>query len=643
MANKTADQLFDEQPSADDLFEAGGDRPTSRLSSSGGVQRLELHKVAPDTSDVDSPEGAQRIDVPWGAGDTQQDYDVRVQKALTRPLSGEPARDYDSRLRAATNPAGQRSSLDPRSSTGAFAHGVEKGGTLGFGDELYGALDADSRANERRQRLVNETADAKRRGTYDPSAGAPPLPSFTSWQLKRDGQPTLSQVRLAHSPNDLEHPRSPSWTEDYRAGRDSLREDNDAAEQEHPALFAAGEFAGSAALPLPGPGKAKGLAKVGKYALQGAGVGAASALGNSKADLTQGDGGGALLDTVTGGAGGAVLGGALGYGASKLDPVLERAAARRAYKALDPYMKTMQANLRGRLGREPTPAEMMRAIEKLGGRALSENVIPQGPLERWANPETLGNRAAIARDDAGALKGGFVDMAQDQLGGRPVKLEDLAGSVDTEALKAGQSPATQQLSRALLGESKGIRTAGVNRALAGEPIDYTLPEMEKLKTQLQRAVFGLDVARRGGPTQHAKEIVARLAKEAGENAVEKGLGPDELAQFQALKGKYGDLSSIADTAGYGAMRDFRNAVVGLGDRQAAGVGAELGKDLPEKVIGSAILGAANRLGRTRGSAAAARTLSNMSQSSTALSPAANELAPYLNLLRNKPDDTERNR
>lgn len=555
------------------------DKSSSKLSEEHGVKRLELHKVAKEPPVVlEQPE----------------------EKSFW-----EKAAEY----------------LSPHTATGAAAHGVSKGATLGFGDEAYGILAADADRNEALRRATEDVADAKSRGTYDPSAAAPAIPGVTSYQLKREGHPTLTVARAAKTaPVETEtSPLEPDWTQAYRQARDSMREQYGIAEKEHPGSFLAGELAGGMAVPLPGPGKAKGLAKVGKYALQGGLTGVAAGLGNSDKEGV----GGNLLDAAKGGAGGFLVGGALGYGASKLDPWLEKQAARRAFKALDPYMESIRKSL----GPDATKGEILAEAERLGRRALDEGVIPEGALGRWANSEQLAENAAQKAEEAGQLKGGFVDYAQDALekqGSKtPVSLGQLATRIEQEAEQAKIS-GNQKLARKLLKEAADIRQTVVDRASAGfaDPAAQTLQEAEKFKTGLQGQVdYGAKL-----PSREAQTAVARLAKEQAEKAIESGLGPDELEAFKALKAKYGDLASISDIANHGAVRSFRNNAVGLGDKLAAQVGAHAAAG-PMAIPAALASAGAHHFANHRGAAGLARTLSNAAQRTSPLLVPSAEIGP----------------
>lgn len=130
-----------------------------------------------------------------------------------------------------------------------------------------------------------------------------------------------------------------TFEENYVKARDALRAKIDEAKEANPKTYLAGEIGGGmATAPLAGEGNLARLAALG--AIQG--------LGNSEADLTKGDVGGAVRDTTIGGTIGAAMkpvGWAVGKAASGLknmiDPAwLEELAQSRAAKALG-YSKGM--------------------------------------------------------------------------------------------------------------------------------------------------------------------------------------------------------------------------------------------------------------------------------------------------------------
>ncbi len=341
-------------------------------------------------------------------------------------------------------------------------------------------------------------------------------------------------------------------------------------------------------------------------------------------------------DTAVGGGSGLVMGGALGGAMAKANPYLERFAQGRAYKALDPYMNSINRDMAGQL-----PEEIKSEMLRLGKRALDENVIPTGAVDRFATSENLASTAAKLRDDVGVMKGAAVDVAQDQIGGQPISTLRLAQQMRAQAKELMKSKATLATGKRLMREADDMVTVAENRLADGGSHRMGLPEAELEKTKMQHeANYNIPLAQRGGAAEKAKKLAASTARQASEDAIDQGLGPEDLAQFKALKDRYGDLDKLADTAGYGAVRNFRNQYLSLGDKVAAGAAPETGNKLVDGPLKWAWM-LANKVARERGSSAAARTARNMSQSASSLKPAAMAepgLSEYARLLRG--DDEE---
>ncbi len=573
---------------------------SERLTDVGGVKRMEVHAVPKDVSE---PEPA-----PERPGIVDQVGDV------LHEVIG-----------------------NPHTVPGAAAHGVAQGVTSGFHDELSGLRGASATRGEELQKIADLVEQAKRSGTYAPDT-APPIPGVTSYQLKRPGMPDQSVVREAKTANEPQEANLTPWTQAYTQARDSMRDRFKTAETEHKPAFIGGEVLGGIATPLPGTGKSRGLAKVAKYAGIGTGLGLASGLGNSEADLTKGEVGAAAGDTVKGGLGGAIAGGVLGAAASALDPFLASSAARRAYKALDPYMATISEGLGPDVASGKAPiSEATAEMERLGKRALDEGIIPEGTFSRFADSEGINERAVSKLREAGELKGGYVDHAADELAKAgqqtPVSLGNLAAKLEQEAAQA-KVDGNQKLARRLITEAREVRQTIVDRASAGfeDPAAQTLQEAEKFKTGKQAQVdYGRPLASR-----EAQSAVARLAKEQAEKAIEGGLGPEELDTFKALKDRYGDLATLAKTSGHGAIRGLRNQTMGLGDKIAASAGAHAATG-PMAVPAMLAAGALHHGANHRGSAALARTLANAAERTSPLVTPASSLEPWAQMLAEHED------
>lgn len=144
---------------------------------------------------------------------------------------------------------------------GAFVRGIAQGGSMGFGDELAGALGA-----------------------------------------------AASSVGLLDNKENL------SFGDAYRQYRDQARESDRLAEAKHGGAYIAGQVVGGIATAPALPGGA--VSTLGKAAATGAGYGAVAGLGGSKADLTRGEVDQAAIDTGIG-AGVGLAAGAVGHGIVK--------------------------------------------------------------------------------------------------------------------------------------------------------------------------------------------------------------------------------------------------------------------------------------------------------------------------------------
>lgn len=141
----------------------------------------------------------------------------------------------------------------------------------------------------------------------------------------------------------------------YQQARDEARANDAAAKRAHRWGFGLGEVVGGLAAPVPGGG----LGNIAK----GAVTGGIAALGNSEADLTKGDIGGAAKDVAWGAGLGGAIGGVAGAASEKLVQGAEGRVAARA------------ANESGKAGKAFDMALMFHnpaafAGKKLGGAAL---------------------------------------------------------------------------------------------------------------------------------------------------------------------------------------------------------------------------------------------------------------------------------
>lgn len=279
--------------------------------------------------------------------------------------------------------------LDPYigkdSQGGAIARGIVQGGTLGFGDELMGAIDAAAAGN-----AVLEV---------DPAVN-PNGPAISkSWGA---AQPAGTKPIIPESV-----PEAPSDEETYRRMRDRYRADNDASRRAFPKTYMGGEIAGGLAVPIPGGAAVKGagiLAKAKAAAPGAAALGAAYGLGSSEAELTDSklDPMGAAKDAAVGagfGAASTVPGAILGRGLDKLSARFGKVADDASAKAVG--LRPGITNAAEQLG---MTADDMR---DLGRAAREEGLIPV-----FGSKEAVGKRAAGKMATEGQRIGEVYDELQ---------------------------------------------------------------------------------------------------------------------------------------------------------------------------------------------------------------------------------------
>jgi hypothetical protein len=277
-------------------------------------------------------------------------------------------------VRAETAPLGPLALLAPQfdmapmeatGTGGAIVRGVQKGASLGFADE-----DAGARA--------------------------------AAQEMVRGGGLTKALAK-------------------YREARDAERGADQRAHDVSPTANTLGEIGGALLTPVPfGKARAATLAgKLGLGALRGSVLGAGYGLGDSGADLTKGDVGGAATDTGIGGLaglGGGVIGEGLGMLGGKVlkkvasraqkgtqDAIAEEVAAQTAKKE-----KAVRAATGG-LGGES--AAGIKTIERLEQAAADQSLPPEirkAAADHLASPEMQALKARAL--------GNYVEKAPEQMG-----------------------------------------------------------------------------------------------------------------------------------------------------------------------------------------------------------------------------------
>lgn len=397
----------------------------------------------------------------------------------------------------------------------SFGRGAAQGATMGFGDELSGAIQA-----------IGEKYPF-----LSPLAIAAHLSS---------GRP-LSEL-VARGTENAERPAA----DIYRENRDQARAVDEAAQKANPGAYLAGDVGGSLiTAPLVPGGAAKTLPKA---IAAGMALGSVGGLGSSRADLTRGEYGQAAVDTGVGG----VVGGAAGAG---------------GYLASQ-FPKTLSA-LGTKLGR--------RAIG--GGSAakkvLSEDVIKEavdsGAIRPFSGSHAILERLGEATKNQGEKVGGIIERAGKRGIKGPDATELAVGLLDETGgepfAEAGRNPRVNVFRQAAKDISNEPTDASGRLGLKQAEDIKRLMQTEAKREYSRLPGFQ-------SPEGAAHVEAAERVKSAVEREIERQahLAPEEAAAFVPAKEKYGRLAKAfaAATAGANkhashAMLDFPEELVALGE------------------------------------------------------------------------------
>ncbi|CAB4146636.1 hypothetical protein UFOVP1008_30 [uncultured Caudovirales phage] len=229
----------------------------------------------------------------------------------------------------------------------------------------------------------------------------------------------------------------------YGRLRDAYRQEEAQAQAANPGAYLGGALLGGGVIPLPGAAQVAGARTAGQLGMamgrQGAQIGAATGLGTSEADLTQGDVLGALADTATGatvgGAAGGVLGGVLAPGAKRAVQGIADARARLNAPPVRPPVGAGGAGggSGGAGGPVPPPAGLLAGLQSNISPASAEYQAAVAALERSGIPLTRGQQSGS----------NFLKMAEttlaDTIGGGPLQRQSEAQRVALQRAMLGMA------------------------------------------------------------------------------------------------------------------------------------------------------------------------------------------------------------
>ena len=382
-----------------------------------------------------------------------------------------------------------------------------QGATAGFGDELNGILNAGGRALG-----VTNLGLVRHLGTGE--------------ALKFD-TPTLDTQTLLNA---------------YRAGRDSARVDQNADQKINPVRTFVAQGAGMMANPI-------------LSGLSPAAAGAAIGLGNSNADLTKGDVGGALKDT------------AFGAGAGYL--------ADRATEGAGQLVKTVSNKLSNLAENRAVAATGATGVQSLkfnpeAGRGL----LDRGIVGFGNSQETIAQKAGEALDASGKKIGDILQNLDEQ--GASVPQSGIIDSLRARAKALANDPSQFDVSDGLnrladrLEQSAGDATEALTSDATELP-SQTLSAAEQTKRGFQNKVNY-----NGAPLDNS---VNREAASVYQNAVEDQatqINPELATAFEQAKQDYGLLKPIADASERRAATTSQSPPGGFLDTTAAAAGVLVG-------------------------------------------------------------------
>lgn len=376
---------------------------------------------------------------------------------------------------------------------------------------------------------------------------------------------------------------------DYRRERDAERDRDQQTQDAHPDTYRRWKTGGaiaSAAIPIPGLTAVKGASLTAK-ALKAAGQGGIYALGESEADLTEGQLGGAALDVAKGAATSAATAGAL-HGVSKGGKAAQRSVTERPTEEL----------LKG------VPAKAQReAFHAFGGKAgLAKEVASDPVLFEAAKkgPVKLHEAVTAQMDTAGSGIGAIYKQAD--AAGRELPVADVLstlGKLKDQYRKAGNVPAFNAVDT----EIQGLKTLwGKRSAVGAEDVHQVLQRYGKKG-------FGNNILHPSQQAEIGRDMNA-ATRDLLQDYVQQRTGrADEL---RALNERYSKLSAIeelADVRSQGIERGQKT----LGERVIGGGKALLGGGAILSGNPAAMAGAAAVYGAPGASRGAVWAISKASQ------------------------------
>lgn len=328
----------------------------------------------------------------------------------------------------------------------------------------------------------------------------------------------------------------------YKRARDAERAALKKDSKDNPGVAAAAEFAGAILSPVNKVAQGASLAK------QGMAVGGAIGLGNSEADLTEGEYGKAAVDTATG----AAIGGVLGKGVEKAVPVIQKGASAVGKKARD---------LAERFAARAVGAER-GTIKKLGAEKVKDigrYALDEGLLTPLSSTDDV-----VSRNLANKAKGGQMmdDVYTTIDNARASKFNPLevAGKVDEKLGGFYRSPINK-------GEANQLENTLESILMRGDR-NIPLKQAQVLKQELGKVANwknNINITDKEKMAREAYSIVSKSIDDAAEQGA-KSIHHEGIEKSLKIGKKlYGDAKGAEELLTNKVAREQGNKIVGLTD------------------------------------------------------------------------------
>ncbi len=475
-------------------------------------------------------------------------------KVVETPASVEG--DWKSRAKPVSAPVAEPAAdepgwFDPGSQSDAVMMGGSRGASFGFRDELAGGVKGLSAGFARVGTNLLKTPAGR--------AALRALTGVRGFDAEVDGALEAGVQEASKLVYDMPLPLDPDQAldEGYRFGRQESRGQDLKAQQAHPVTYGVSEVAGTMMAPGPKFAKAGTPGRFASIAKTGAGIGAASALGNSNSDLTRYENDPQVIvdavgDTALGAGAGGIMAPVAAVGADKAGRYLQTAAKDNALKAI---------GLKAGISNELTKRGYTSVDEarELGQAALDMQLIRPG-----RTAADVLERARFGKEMQGARIEGALQTADDARL-QPFDTESAAWKAATEAMgPEGLSPTA-------------IREATRARRLVDDIVK--LPQVQEpsfananaMKSDMYAGInYGKDPALK---TTLERRAASGLRKSIEEQVADVA-GPDTADELRAANKAYGWLSDIEPMALDESTRQAaRKSITAFDMASIAGAGA----------------------------------------------------------------------